>query len=320
MGLMRRQPLTLGAGGPGTATGMWSAWRSTRRRKRRDVRRMEGPATGRSLFRCPDCRGPLHDLACPVCGGADGTSDGIPDLLGGGPLAQRCREIGAYYDALYTSRTDVWREQGHTDEFTRYIVDLVDAAGAGRYLDVGCGEGLFLAEVQRVGGVRVGPFPPALLRAPGAIQGHGGYRGGGEAPVPGQRVRCRHEHRGDGALPRRCRGHHRNPARSQTSWPVCPRAARRDHAGRAAIHQGPGVPLAAASTAHAHAVASAKSPTRPSGAPAADTPPTAGTKPLSPQTGADPARAQWISHGTPHHQGRVSRSPSARSLYEDLLP
>ena len=129
------------------------------------MRRMEEPATGRSLFRCPDCRGPLHDLACPVCGGADGTSDGIPDLLGGGPLAQRCREIGAYYDALYTSRTDVWREQGHTDEFTRYIVDLVDAAGPGRYLDVGCGEGLFLAEVQRVEGFGVDLSRQALLRA-----------------------------------------------------------------------------------------------------------------------------------------------------------
>src|SRR5206468_976347 len=70
-----------------------------------------------------------------------------------------------YYDALYTSRTDVWREQGHTDEFTRYIVDLVDAAGPGRYLDVGCGEGLFLAEVQRVEGFGVDLSRQALLRA-----------------------------------------------------------------------------------------------------------------------------------------------------------
>src|SRR3989442_13980255 len=100
MGLMRRQPLTLGAGGPGTATGMWSAWRSTSKRKRRDVRRMEEPATGRSLFRCPDCRGPLHDLSCPVCGVIDGTADGIPDLLGGGGRAKRCAEIVAYTSAI----------------------------------------------------------------------------------------------------------------------------------------------------------------------------------------------------------------------------
>src|SRR5947208_398406 len=110
------------------------------------------------------------------------------------------------------------------------------------------------------------------------------------------------------------------PNAAEKSAPTTTRSTPRDPAGRAATHQGPGVPLAAASTAHAHAVASAKSPTRPSRAPASDTPPTAGTEPLSPQTGADPARAQWISHGTPHHQGRVSRSPSARSLYEDLLP
>ena len=129
------------------------------------MKRIDEPAPGRSLFQCPDCHKPLHDLTCRVCGGAYETSDGIPDLLGGGPLARRYREIGAYYDALYTSRTDVWREQGHTDKFTRYIVDLVEAAGPGRYLDVGCGEGFFLADARRVEGFGVDLSRQALMRA-----------------------------------------------------------------------------------------------------------------------------------------------------------
>jgi SAM-dependent methyltransferase len=94
-----------------------------------------------------------------------GNPDEIPDLLGTGPLAQRYREIGAYYDALYGARTDVWREQGHTNEFTRYIVDLVEAAGPGRYLDVGCGEGFFLSEARSMAGFGVDLSRLALVRA-----------------------------------------------------------------------------------------------------------------------------------------------------------
>jgi SAM-dependent methyltransferase len=118
-----------------------------------------------SLFRCPACFGPLHDLSCPVCDRAYGDPDGIPDLLGDGPRAERYRDIGAYYDALYAARTDVWREQGHSDEFTRYIVDLVEAAAPGRYLDVGCGEGFFLTEVRRAEGFGVDLSRQALRRA-----------------------------------------------------------------------------------------------------------------------------------------------------------
>jgi SAM-dependent methyltransferase len=129
------------------------------------VRIIDEPARGRAPFRCPDCFSALHEFTCQVCGRAYGKADGIPDLLGGGPLAKRYREIGAYYDALYTARTDVWREQGHTNELTRYIVDLVEAGGPGRYLDVGCGEGFFLAEARRMERFGVDISPQALRRA-----------------------------------------------------------------------------------------------------------------------------------------------------------
>jgi SAM-dependent methyltransferase len=122
-------------------------------------------AAGRSLFRCPECRGLLHELTCPACGTAYGRPDGIPDFLGSGLLARRYREIAAHYDALYEARTDVWREQGHSDEFTRYVVDLVEAAGPGRHLDVGCGEGFFLTGGRRIERFGVDLSRVALMRA-----------------------------------------------------------------------------------------------------------------------------------------------------------
>jgi SAM-dependent methyltransferase len=120
---------------------------------------------GMDLLRCPECRGSLVDFACVACGAAYGAPDGIPDLLGSGPLAARYREVGAYYDELYSHRTDVWREQGHTDELTRYIVEQVEAFGPGRYLDVGCGEGFFLAQARSMEGFGIDLSREVLLTA-----------------------------------------------------------------------------------------------------------------------------------------------------------
>ena len=122
-------------------------------------------SSGIDLFRCPHCRGFLVDLACMTCGVAYEAPDGIPDLLGSGPGVTRYREVGAYYDDLYACRTDVWREQGHTDHFTRYIAELVEALGPGRYLDVGCGEGFFLAQAGNMEGFGIDLSRQALLRA-----------------------------------------------------------------------------------------------------------------------------------------------------------
>jgi SAM-dependent methyltransferase len=118
-----------------------------------------------AMFRCPECRNPLQELRCRACSRDYGDPYGIPDLLGSGPLAQRYRAIGAYYDALYNARTDVWREQGHTDEFTRYVVDLVEAVGPRRYLDIGCGEGFFLAAARTTEAFGVDLSRLALMRA-----------------------------------------------------------------------------------------------------------------------------------------------------------
>jgi SAM-dependent methyltransferase len=120
---------------------------------------------GMDLFRCPECRGSLVDLVCVTCEATYGASDEIPDLLGSGPLAARYREIGAYYDDLYSRRTDVWREHGHSDELTRYITGLVEARGPGRYLDVGCGEGFFLTRARSMERFGVDLSRKVLLKA-----------------------------------------------------------------------------------------------------------------------------------------------------------
>lgn len=122
-------------------------------------------ASGVALFRCPECSGALEDLVCAACGQTYRRPDGIPDLLGSGPLARRYRSVAAYYDDLYAARRDVWREQGHTDAFTRYLAELVEAGGPGRYLDVGCGEGLLLAEAGSMQGFGIDLSRRALLSA-----------------------------------------------------------------------------------------------------------------------------------------------------------
>lgn len=134
-------------------------------RIREETRGAVVQAVGEAVFRCPACRGPLEDFRCSACRREYSSPDGIPDLLGSGLLARRCREIGAYYDTLYNARTDVWREQGHSAEFTRYVVDLVEALGPGRYLDVGCGEGFLLSAARKMEPVGVDLSRQALLRA-----------------------------------------------------------------------------------------------------------------------------------------------------------
>jgi SAM-dependent methyltransferase len=80
-------------------------------------------------------------------------------------LVRQSREVAAYYDDLYASRTDVWRDQGHTDAFTRYVAGLVEAGGPGRYLDVGCGEGIFLEAAARMEGYGLDISREALRHA-----------------------------------------------------------------------------------------------------------------------------------------------------------
>ena len=64
-------------------------------------------------------------------------------------IAKRYREIGDYYDELYSSKENVWEEVAHRGaEFTRFMGGLVEALSPRHYLDVGCGEGFLLREAS----------------------------------------------------------------------------------------------------------------------------------------------------------------------------
>jgi SAM-dependent methyltransferase len=118
-----------------------------------------------AVFRCPDCRGVLLAWRCVSCGTTYEEANGIPDLLGRSAAAARFREIGAYYDALYAERTNVWADQGHTPEFNQFAIELVEHGGPGRYLDIGCGEGFFLRLARRMDTFGVDLSREALRRA-----------------------------------------------------------------------------------------------------------------------------------------------------------
>lgn len=97
---------------------------------------------------CPVCKGDLEGLRCPRCAMEFGRSDDVPVFFTPEPVADTYRAVASYYDQLYTTREDVWRDQGHTTEYTKYIASLAESFDPKRCLDVGCGEGFLLSAVS----------------------------------------------------------------------------------------------------------------------------------------------------------------------------
>ncbi len=94
------------------------------------------------MYICPDCKGPLNELACASCKVQFTAEQGIPDLLSRDPRFAKVRDIGSTYDDIYTRRTQVWEDQGRTPEFIRYFSGLVGPTPT--LLEIGCGEGILL--------------------------------------------------------------------------------------------------------------------------------------------------------------------------------
>ena len=102
------------------------------------------------VYVCPDCRVPLRCLFCPVCQHEFAcTEDGIPSLLSKLPRYERVQSIATVYEDIYTTRSNVWEDQGRTADFIRYFSGLLNGFPGKRYLEIGCGEGFLLASVRQ---------------------------------------------------------------------------------------------------------------------------------------------------------------------------
>src|SRR5687767_4233165 len=98
----------------------------------------DASSRGQSMYVCPGCKLSLEGMACLQCAIEFDWSDGVPIFFTTGPTGDRYREIAQFYDGVYQTREDVWREEaGHTAEFTGYLAALVESFGPKRYLDVG---------------------------------------------------------------------------------------------------------------------------------------------------------------------------------------
>ena len=94
------------------------------------------------MYVCPTCKGILERMRCVQCAFKVDWNDGVPVFFAASPIANRYREIGLFYDALYQDRENVWKElDGRGAEFTSYVASVVENFSPKRYLDIGCGQG-----------------------------------------------------------------------------------------------------------------------------------------------------------------------------------
>jgi SAM-dependent methyltransferase len=98
-----------------------------------------------SPYVCPDCNADLLELTCSRCGSRFESREGFPILLSKDPKWRSAHELVAAYETIYTEHSQVWVNQGRTEEFIRYFAALLGRYGAERLLEIGCGEGILLA-------------------------------------------------------------------------------------------------------------------------------------------------------------------------------
>jgi ubiquinone/menaquinone biosynthesis C-methylase UbiE len=79
---------------------------------------------------------------------------------GGG--SQTLRKV---YDDIYTQHENVWIDQGRSSEFRKYFASLAASSPRETVLEIGCGEGILLAELAGREKYGIDPSVHALLRA-----------------------------------------------------------------------------------------------------------------------------------------------------------
>jgi ubiquinone/menaquinone biosynthesis C-methylase UbiE len=75
------------------------------------------------------------------------------------------RNLREVYDEIYEHHENVWVDQGRSDQFLRYFRTLTQARNDESILEIGCGEGLLLAEFECKERYGIDPSLQALLRA-----------------------------------------------------------------------------------------------------------------------------------------------------------
>ena len=69
-------------------------------------------------------------------------------LLPRHPAFESAREIVEVYEDIYEAHTGVWVDQGRSRDLIDYFARLVSATRPRRVLEIGCGEGVLLAEIR----------------------------------------------------------------------------------------------------------------------------------------------------------------------------
>src|SRR5208282_2596076 len=100
------------------------------------------------MFVCPDCKSHLENLFCSTCQHQFEKGDGVPLLLSNHPEYREAGKIGSVYDDIYTKHSQVWEDQGRTQEFLTYFASLVASFSTGEILEIGCGEGFLLSSIR----------------------------------------------------------------------------------------------------------------------------------------------------------------------------
>src|SRR5262249_20740609 len=100
------------------------------------------------MYVCPDCKGPLRELACESCGLAFSSVHGVPDFLPRTGRFSNVAKISDRYDVIYEQHDGAWEDQGRTEAFIKYFSALAAGLSRGCVLEIGCGEGFLLAALS----------------------------------------------------------------------------------------------------------------------------------------------------------------------------